>query len=358
MGDPRPLGLLAELTHRCPLGCPYCSNPVSPGRTGSELSTGEWIRVIEEAASLGVLHALFSGGEPLLRKDLVTLVSAAREKNLYTNLITSAVGLASQRIRELKAAGLESIQISFQSDQAQAADRIAGRNVHEKKLEAARQVRDAGLPLTINMVLHRSNIVRIREFVDFAMGLGADRLELAHAQYYGWAWKNRRALLPTRGQVERAGKIVEEARRRLRGRMEILYVLPDYFGDRPKPCMNGWGQRYLTVDPGGDVLPCPTAREIPSLQFENVRNRPLREIWGGSEAFNRFRGTAWMPEPCRSCPEKTVDFGGCRCQAALLLGDASRTDPACARSPDRRRLAELLDVESESDSFVYRVDPR
>jgi pyrroloquinoline quinone biosynthesis protein E len=330
---------------------------VPAGRSGTELSTEDWIRVIREAAQLGVLHALFSGGEPLLRKDLAALVAAARESELYTNLITSAVGLTEARLLDLKAAGLESIQISFQSDQAAPADVIAGASGHEKKLEAARRVREAGLPLTVNVVLHRGNVDRVGEVIELALSLGALRLELANAQYYGWAWKNRRALLPSREQVDRAAAVAREAKERLLGRMEILYVLPDYFADRPKPCMNGWGRRYLTVDPSGDVLPCPTAREIPSLGFDNVRDRSLREIWETSEAFNRFRGTAWMPEPCRSCPERDIDFGGCRCQAALLTGDAARTDPACGLSPDRGMLLATLEARGEGALLEYRENP-
>ncbi|HVR87169.1 MAG TPA: SPASM domain-containing protein, partial [Planctomycetota bacterium] len=283
-------------------------------------------------------------------------------------LITSAVGLNRPRILELKSAGLESVQISFQGDEALRADRIAGAAVHSKKLEAAGWVRETGLPLTMNVVLHRGNISRIRQLIDLALGLGAHRLELAHTQFYGWALRNREALLPTRAQVEEAARVTALAQATHRDRMEILYVLPDYFGERPKPCMNGWGRRYLTVDPGGDVLPCPTAREIRSLTFENVRRRSLREIWEGSEAFCRFRGTEWMPEPCRSCPERDVDFGGCRCQAALLTGDPAQTDPACALSPARQSLLAVLEkneqssLEEESDRadrmpFEYRSNP-
>jgi pyrroloquinoline quinone biosynthesis protein E len=353
----RPLGLLAELTYRCPLGCPYCSNPVFSGPQGAELTTEEWIRVLGEGAELGVLHALFSGGEPVLRKDLARLVAAAREKDLYTNLITSAIGLSRAKLVELKSAGLDSIQISFQSDLAAAADRVAGIPAHEKKLEAARWVRDVDLPLTVNVVLHRGNISRIDELVDLAVGLGAHRLELAHTQYYGWALRNRKALLPTRAQVEEAARVAERAKRAFQGKLEILYVLPDYFGDRPKPCMNGWGRRYLTVSPSGEVLPCPTAREIRTLSFENVRRRSLREIWAESEAFNRFRGTEWMPDPCRSCPERDVDFGGCRCQAAILTGEPGRTDPACALSPDRGKLLEVLGSVDEEAAYEYRENP-
>lgn len=373
MNDPsalpyRPLGILAELSYRCPLGCPYCSNPLRATPASQELSTDEWIRIFWEAAGMGVLHALFSGGEPLVRKDLEALVSAARERDFYTNLITSGVGLSPARALALKQAGLESVQISFQADEAEAGDRIAGASVHRKKIEAARGVRDADLPLTVNVVLHRGNISRVAELVELAERLGAHRLELAHTQYYGWALRNRQALLPSRAQVDEAARAARHAQEALRGRMEILYVLPDYFGQRPKPCMNGWGRRYLTVTPDGDVLPCPTAREIPSLTFENVRRRSLREIWESSSAFNRFRGTAWMPEPCRSCPEREIDFGGCRCQAAILTGDPAGTDPACALSPHREALAGILESVERSagetprsfgagEGFVYRTNP-
>jgi pyrroloquinoline quinone biosynthesis protein E len=345
----RPLGLLAELTHRCPLRCPYCSNPAS-WRGGDELSTDVWLRVLREASGLGVLHALFSGGEPLLRKDLARLVAGARESELYTNLITSAAGLTRGRLEELKSAGLESVQISLQAHEAGEADRIAGRSVHAHKLEACRWVREAGLPLTLNVVLHRANVDGVEELVELALRLGAQRLELANTQFYGWALRNRDALLPTRAQIQEAARVAANARVRHLGTLEILYVLPDYFGDRPKPCMNGWGRRYLTVDPGGDVLPCPTARSIPSLAFENVRQRSLGEIWEQSEAFNRFRGTQWMPEPCRSCPEREIDFGGCRCQAAILTGDPTQTDPSCGLAPGRPALAEILANNERSGS--------
>lgn len=361
MRDPlpsyRPLGLLAELTYRCPLGCPYCSNPVFSGAGKEELGTEEWVRVLGEAADLGVLHALFSGGEPVLRKDLPSLVAAARERDLYTNLITSAIGLSRAKVQDLKSAGLDSVQISVQSDAAEEADVLAGIPAHEKKVEAARWVREEGLPLTLNVVLHRKNIARVESLIDLALRLGAHRLELAHTQFYGWALRNRKALLPSRAQVDQAARVAERAKASLRGTLEIVYVLPDYFGDRPKPCMNGWGRRYLTVSPGGEVLPCPTAREIPSLRFENIRRRPLREIWEESEAFRRFRGTDWMPEPCRSCPEREVDFGGCRCQAAILTGDPARTDPACALSPDRATLLEIREGVDEGAPFEYRVNP-
>ncbi|MDQ3812495.1 MAG: pyrroloquinoline quinone biosynthesis protein PqqE [Armatimonadota bacterium] len=356
---PRPLGLLAELTYRCPLRCPYCSNPTQFPPTNSELTTEEWQRMLHEASDLGVLHVLFSGGEPVLRTDLPQLVATAREAGLYTNLITSAIGLTRARAEALKTAGLDSVQISFQADEESLADAIAGVAAHAKKRQAARLVRELGFPLTVNVVLHRRNINRLEAMIALAEELDAERLELANTQFYGWAFKNKEALLPTRAQVQEAESIAAAAKARLRGKMEVLYILPDYYGDRPKPCMNGWGQRYLTVNPVGDVLPCPTAGEIKSLRFDNVRQHSLRWIWSESEAFNRFRGTGWMPEPCRSCDRRHLDFGGCRCQAALLTGDAGNTDPACALSPHRDRLVRIIEsVAVESlQPLQFRVNP-
>ena len=347
---PRPFSLLAEITHRCPLHCPYCSNPLQLVSQAGELTTEEWRRVLAEAAELGVLHVGFSGGEPLQRADLVDLAIAAREAGLYSNLITSSIGLSRQRAEQLKRAGLDSIQISFQSDEGDLADRIAGTSAHSRKLQAAQMVRELGFPLTINTVLHRGNIDRLEKIISLAESLGAERLELANTQYYGWAFKNRGALLPTRSQVDEAVKVATTAKKRLLGRMEILFVIPDYYSDRPKPCMNGWGQKHLTVNPAGEVLPCPTAHEIKSLRFDNVREKPLAWIWSESEAFNRFRGTEWMPDPCRSCEFREIDFGGCRCQAALITGDATVTDPACQFSPNRETLTKF--VESSQNGRV------
>ncbi|MGO8764094.1 MAG: pyrroloquinoline quinone biosynthesis protein PqqE [Limisphaerales bacterium] len=340
---PRPFSLLAEITHACPLHCPYCSNPLQLASRDNELSTGDWKRVLKEAAELGVLHAGFSGGEPLQRPDLAELVAAARAAGLYSNLITSSLGLNRRRAEELKHAGLDSVQISFQSDEPSLADRIAGTLAHAKKLEAAQIVRELDFPLTINVVLHRGNIERLDSIIAFAEKLGAERLELANTQYYGWAFKNRAALLPSRLQVERAASIAAAAKKRLFGKMEVLFVVPDYYSDRPKPCMHGWGQKHLTVNPVGEVLPCPTAHEIKSLRFDTVREKSLRWIWNESGAFNRFRGTEWMPDPCRSCEFREVDFGGCRCQAALIAGDAAMTDPACSFSPHRQKLTQFVE---------------
>jgi pyrroloquinoline quinone biosynthesis protein E len=347
---PRPFSLLAEITHRCPLHCPYCSNPLQLASQAGELSTADWKRVLNEAAELGVLHVGFSGGEPLQRPDLVQLVAAAREAGLYSNLITSSLGLSRQRLEELKQAGLDSIQISFQSDEESLADRIAGTSAHAKKLQAAQMVRDCGMPLTINTVLHRANIGRLEQIIALAERLGAERLELANTQYYGWAFKNRATLLPTRAQIEQAVPIASAAKKRLLGKMEVLFVVPDYYSDRPKPCMNGWGQKHITVNPIGEVLPCPTAHEIKSLRFDNVREKSLAWIWNESDAFNRFRGTEWLPAPCHDCEFREVDFGGCRCQAALITGDPAVTDPACQFSPHRNTLTEFVEASQKPNT--------
>ncbi len=337
----RPYALLAEVTYRCPLHCPYCSNPAQYPN-GEELTTGEWRRVIQEAAALGVLHVGFSGGEPLARRDLADLIVTAREAGIYTNLLTSGLGLDSHRAAELRDAGLDSLQLSFQAHDAELADAIAGVRAHHRKLEAARITREAGLALSMNVVLHRANIGHLAEIIALAESLGAERLELANVQYYGWGFLNRDQLLPTREQVNEALAAASAAKQRLAGRMDLFYVLPDYYSDRPKPCMQGWGRRYITVNPVGEILPCPTASTIPGLRFENVREQSLAWAWRDSESFNRFRGTEWMPEPCRSCPQHEIDFGGCRCQAALLTGDPTRADPVCTISPDRPRVDAIL----------------
>ncbi len=371
---PRPYALLAEITYRCPLHCPYCSNPVAAslceaprrpqggGYSETELTTDEWRGVIRDAAALGVLQIGFSGGEPLARRDLVELVRAAREANLYTNLITSGIGFDDDRVRALRDAGLDSVQLSFQSDQSDVSDEIAGAHAHQHKLGVAARIRAAGIPLGLNFVIHRRNIDRVAQIIELAETLQAERVELANVQFYGWAFLNRTALLPTREQVTRAREIATAAKARLAGKIDIFYVLPDYYETRPKPCLNGWGQRYLTVNPIGDVLPCPTASSaIPDLQFENVRARPLDWIWRESESFNCFRGTEWMPEPCRSCPQREIDFGGCRCQAALMTGNAANTDPVCTLSPNRAVVdAVLHDINSSNDHarvWTYRVNP-
>jgi pyrroloquinoline quinone biosynthesis protein E len=353
---PRPYALLAELTYRCPLHCPYCSNPAQLA-AGAELTTDEWRRVCAEAAALGVLHAGFSGGEPLARADLADIIAAARAAGLYTNLLTSGLGLTAARVAALRQAGLDSLQLSLQADEAVLADQIAGAPAHERKLAAAALVRAAGLPLSLNVVLHRANIGRLPAIIALAESLAATRIELANTQYYGWASANRAHLLPSREQVDEALAVAEAARARLAGRMEIFYVPPDYYESRPKPCLQGWGRRYLTVNPVGQVLPCPTAAHLPGMHFENVRERSLGLIWRESESFHRFRGTAWMPEPCRSCPQREIDFGGCRCQAALLTGDPAATDPVCTLSPRRPLIDALLREPAPTGAWSYRQNP-
>jgi PqqA peptide cyclase len=341
----RPFGLLAELTYACPLHCPYCSNPLNLDDYAGELTTPEWQRVLAEARELGVLQLHLSGGEPLQRRDLAEITRSASELGLYTNLITSALGLSSRRAEQLRTAGLDHVQISIQADEPARSDRIAGTPSFERKIAAARLVKELGWPLTLNVVLHRHNIDRVARILDLAEDLGTDRIELANTQYYGWAWRNRDALLPGKAQLERAEVVVRAARERLKGRMEIIYVIPDYYGRYPKPCMGGWGRRQLTVVPNGDVLPCPTAHALP-LPRASVREHSLAWIWERSPLFQRFRGTDWMPDPCRSCDRRELDFGGCRCQAFQLTGDAARTDPVCHLSPDHGLVAEAVQAAS------------
>jgi pyrroloquinoline quinone biosynthesis protein E len=352
-----PLGLLAELTHRCPLQCPYCSNPLELVRGNGELPAAVWQRVLTEAAELGVLQLHLSGGEPTLRPDLETLVRHARAVGLYTNLITAGVLLDQARIEALAEAGLDHVQLSVQDSEPDSADRIAGyRGGHAKKLRVAAWLRAAGLPITLNAVVHRQNLNRLAEIIELAEALGAHRLEVAHTQYYGWALRNRAALMPTPRQVEAAQATVAAAAARLAGRLVIDYVVPDYYARRPKPCMGGWGRQVLNVTPRGDVMPCHAAGTVPDLVFDNVRERPLAQIWRFSAAFERFRGTDWMPEPCRSCERREIDWGGCRCQALALVGDAAATDPACELSPFHTRMVSAAGLESSDrpPGFVYR----
>ena len=331
---PRPYTLVAELTYRCPLRCVYCSNPVDWARHADGLETEDWLRIFREAEELGVVQLNLTGGEPLLRRDLERLVEGARGLDLYTNLITSGIPLTRERLAELKARGLDNVQVSIQDVTAAASDRIAGLRSFDRKLEIAHWVKELGLPLTLNTVLHRENLDRVDQVIALAESLAADRLELANTQYLGWALVNRTALLPTHEQLERAREVARSARRRLQGRMEILFVTPDYYAELPKACMDGWCRRFIVVAPDGLVLPCHAAHTLPGLVFDNAKDRPLAEIWQTSSAFGAFRGEAWMPEPCRSCDRRTEDFGGCRCQAFHLTGNASATDPVCPLSPD------------------------
>jgi PqqA peptide cyclase len=355
MTAPRPLSLLCELTYRCNLQCPYCYNPLDLRDYRDELSSEQWTRTLQQAAALGVVQTHFSGGEPTLRRDLPALIAAASELGLYSNLITQGTFLDDALLDQLLASGLDHVQISIQAPEAELGDRIAGTEVHEKKIEALLRVRDRDVALTLNCVLHRLNHDLIEDVIAFAERLGIRRLELANVQFYGWAYRNRAALMPTREQVRHGEAVVAAARERLRGVMEITYVLPDYFGEFPKPCMNGWGHQFMTVTPNGYVLPCPAAAAIRTLRFENVRERELGEIWRESESFERYRGTDWMPEPCRSCERREIDWGGCRCQAYLLTGDAGATDPACSLSPDHHLMVALRDGAERPELAARRV---
>jgi PqqA peptide cyclase len=351
-----PLALLAELTHRCPLRCPYCSNPVALERAASELPEEDWQRVLREAAALGVLQVHFSGGEPMARRDLRSLIATANDHGLYGNLITSGTLGGEREIAAFAAAGLKHVQLSFQDFAAENGDRIAGlAGAHTRKTKFAGAVRAAGLPLTVNMVVHRQNLGGLSDMIDMAQVLGARRLEVAHVQYYAWALTNRAALLPTRTQLDEATRVVEAARVRLKGILAIDYVVPDYYGIRPKSCMNGWGRQFLNVTPSGKAVPCHAAETLPGIDFPSVRDSNLADIWYRSAAFNRFRGTDWMAEPCRSCERREIDWGGCRCQAFLLAGDSSRADPVCALSPDHAVVeAARQQAERTPETFVYR----
>ncbi|MEE9140452.1 MAG: pyrroloquinoline quinone biosynthesis protein PqqE [Alphaproteobacteria bacterium] len=352
-----PLAILAELSHRCPLQCPYCSNPLELERSSNELDTETWCRVIDQAADMGVHQIHFSGGEPTVRKDLEDLVGHATDVGLYTNLITSGVLLNEARIDKLVELGLEHVQLSFQDSEEASADRIGNfKGGHQKKIEVARLIRKAGLPLTVNAVMHRQNLDNLKDVIAMAVELDAERLEVAQVQYYGWALKNRAAFMPTYEQLAWATEVVEEARERLKGILVFDYVIPDYYARRPKVCMGGWGRRFINVNPAGKVLPCHAAETIPNLEFDSVKEHSLSWIWENSEAFNRFRGTDWMPEPCRSCDRKEIDWGGCRCQAFALTGEAANTDPACELSPVHERIFGLAAHEAgvEAPEFVYR----
>jgi pyrroloquinoline quinone biosynthesis protein E len=350
---PAPLGLLAELTHRCPLGCPYCSNPLALDAPKDELDTETWARVFREAAGLGILQVHLSGGEPASRRDLAEIVASAHAAGLYSNLITSGVGLTEARLRQLADNGLDHVQVSIQDAEPDSADRIAGYDgAFARKQAVAAETARLGLPLTVNVVVHRLNIERIGDMVALALSLGAQRVEIAHVQYYGWALKNRAALMPSREQAIGAIETVEKLRQAHHGRIVIDSALPDYYARYPKPCMGGWGRRSLNVTPSGTVLPCHAAEVIPGLPFWSVTEHSLADIWRHAPAFNAFRGTDWMQEPCRSCPKQREDFGGCRCQAFLLTGDARATDPVCHLSPlhgDVERIAAI-----QRDAYEYR----
>ncbi|HKN14257.1 MAG TPA: pyrroloquinoline quinone biosynthesis protein PqqE [Candidatus Binatus sp.] len=350
----RPYTLVAELTYRCPLRCVYCSNPVNFHRSRSELSTGEWRRVFSEAAELGVMQLHFSGGEPVLRDDLVELIQDARAHDLYTNLITGGTLLDEDKLRRLREAGLDHIQLSIQGAARESAETIAAVRSHRKKLEVARLIGKIGFPLTLNVVIHRLNIAEVPELIGIALELGANRLELANTQFYAWAAENRRALMPTREQYDRAEGIAREAIVKYRGTLEIAFVQNDYLSGEPKPCMGGWGRSYICINPTGEVMPCHAASVIPGLRFDSVRDGALEKIWRDSPAMNAFRGDDWMMEPCRTCARKEIDFGGCRCQAFMLAGNAAEADPICRLSP-HNGIVESMRKNSGTDApLIYR----
>jgi len=362
-----PLALIAELTHRCPLHCVYCSNPLELNARTNELCTEAWRKVFIQAAELGVLQADFTGGEPLARPDIVELVSAARAAGLYVNLITSGLPLDQARLEKLLAAGLDHFQLSFQGARPEIASEISGTTSHAQKLHVLEWLRGHHVAVTLNFVIHRRNMDQLLEMLAIAESSCATRVEFANVQYYGWAFANRENLLPTREQLDFSLGILKQAQERLRGKMRIEYVVPDYYAKFPKACMGGWGRKLMLVAPSGDVLPCHAARVIPGLTFENVKERSLREIWESSAAFQRFRGEEWMQEPCRSCERREIDFGGCRCQALLLVNDAAATDPVCSLSPHRNKVDVLLGQVADipvaamaadaKPEWVYRQNP-
>jgi pyrroloquinoline quinone biosynthesis protein E len=353
---PNPLALIAEVTHRCPLHCPYCSNPMQLTAVETELSTAEWTSVFQQSGKLGMLHAHFTGGEPLARTDLTELIAAARAAGLYTNLITSGIGLNEQRLAALVAAGLDHIQISFQDSREAAANWIAGAKAHAHKIELSRAIRKHKIAFTVNLVVHRQNLDHLEEMIDFIEQLNPERVEIAHTQYYGWALANRAALMPTAVQLEKALAIVADAEKRFAGRIRIDSVVPDYYAKFPKACMGGWGRRLMLINPAGKVLPCHAAEILPGMSFENVREKTLAWIWQESSSFQKFRGEEWMPEPCRTCDRRTEDFGGCRCQAFLLTGNDSVTDPACSLAP-AHGIIEAAVREANLDESIAKPAP-
>ncbi|MBR9885732.1 MAG: pyrroloquinoline quinone biosynthesis protein PqqE [Oceanospirillales bacterium] len=356
----QPLWLLAELTYKCPLQCPYCSNPLDFADTGAELTTDEWISVFRQAREMGAAQLGFSGGEPLVRQDLEQLIAEARKLGYYTNLITSGIGLSAERIAAFREAGLDHIQVSFQASDEEVNNMLAGsKKAFQQKLKIAREVKAQGYPMVLNFVTHKHNIDQIDRIIELCVELGADYVELATCQYYGWAYENREQLLPTRAQLERAERITNEYREKLKAEgnpIRLIFVTPDYYEERPKKCMNGWGEIFLTVTPDGTALPCHSARMLP-IEFPNVKQQSIEAIWNASNGFNHFRGDEWMQEPCRSCDEKEKDHSGCRCQAYLMTGDMNAADPVCAKSPDHHLIEAArasAEAEHPATAITYR----
>jgi pyrroloquinoline quinone biosynthesis protein E len=357
-----PLALVCELTHRCPLHCVYCSNPRELAARVSELSTESWISVFRQAAELGVLQADLTGGEPLVRTDIVELVRAARTVGLYVSLITSGLPLDEKKLDSLIGAGLDHFQLSFQGAREETATEISGTKTHAQKLRVLDWLKSRRVGVTLNFVLHRRNLDEMDEMLAIAENSCATRIEFANVQYYGWAFANREMLLPTRAQLDQFLAKVKAAEERLRGKIRVEYVVPDYYAKYPKPCMGGWGQKVMLITPNGEALPCHAAAVIPGLRFENVKEKSLGGIWESSVTFQKFRGESWMREPCKSCDRRTQDFGGCRCQALLLAGNAAVTDPVCSLSPDRPKvdavLGSLETLQAASEArLIYRPNP-
>ncbi len=345
-----PLALIAELTHRCPLHCVYCSNPLELTNRAEELPTEVWTRVFQEAAQLGVLQADFTGGEPLARPDILDLVRSARAAGLYVNLITSGMPLDEPRLAKLIEAGLDHLQLSFQGARDETAQEISGTKSHAQKLRVLEWLKKVSVAVTLNFVIHRRNIDQIEEMLQVAESSSATRIEFANVQYYGWAFANRENLLPTRAQLDRSLEVIKSAEERLRGKIRIESVVPDYYAKYPKPCMGGWGRKLMLITPNGDALPCHAAKIIPGLNFANVKQSSLSEIWERSEAFQKFRGEDWMQQPCKTCDRRAADFGGCRCQALLLAGDPAATDPVCSLSPNRPKVDAILATRNDPKS--------
>jgi len=364
-----PLALIAELTHRCPLHCVYCSNPQELSARASELPTESWTHVFQQAATLGVMQLDLTGGEPLARPDLTTLIQTARAANLYVNLITSGLPLDEKRLDELIAAGLDHFQLSFQGAREHTANEISDSKSHAQKLRVLDWLKTRRVGVTLNFVIHRKNLEQLEEMLAIAENSTTTRIEFAHVQYYGWAFANREQLLPTRKQLMHSLDFFNNAQERLRGKIRVEYVVPDYYAKFPKPCMGGWARKVILITPSGEALPCHAAAVIPGLHFENVKEKSLAEIWRNSEAFQKFRGEAWMPEPCKSCDRRSVDFGGCRCQALLLAGDATATDPVCSLSPQRAKVDAIISAIPETSpatsksetvvqpAWLYRPNP-
>ncbi|KAA0910798.1 pyrroloquinoline quinone biosynthesis protein PqqE [Pusillimonas sp. ANT_WB101] len=338
-----PYWLLAELTYRCPLHCVFCYNPVEYSGVGPELTTEQWLKVLEEARALGAVQLGLSGGEPLVRDDLEVIVEHARKLGFYTNLLTSGVGLTEKRLTDLKRAGLDHIQLSFQDSTRELNDFLSSTKTFELKKRVAKMIKDHGYPMVLNCVLHRLNLPHIGQIIDMAVEMKADYLELANTQYYGWALRNRAALLPSADQLKEAEATVQQRRAEIGDTCKILFVVPDYFETRPKPCMSGWGAIFLVIAADGAALPCHAARELPGITFPNAATDGIEHIWYESQAFNAYRGDDWMKEPCRSCDERHKDFGGCRCQAYLLTGDATNADPVCSLSPHHHVITQAVE---------------